>query len=151
MKTGIIIRINGPIVEARQMEEVGRLEVVEVGELRLIGEVIRVRGEVATIQVASMAVMKPQLALLAAKAKFPLGPFALAVQRDLPVLAVQVMKDNVKRYRIIIAEIAPSSDAVKPKDKMQSLAQAYARNLEATVKSYPHQWFNYYDFWKDNE
>ena len=51
MKTGIIIRINGPIVEARQMEEVGMLEVVEVGELRLIGEVIRVRGEVATIQV----------------------------------------------------------------------------------------------------
>ncbi|MBR4518538.1 MAG: V-type ATP synthase subunit A, partial [Victivallales bacterium] len=51
MKIGIIIRINGPIVEARQMEEVGMLEVVEVGELRLIGEVIRVRGEVATIQV----------------------------------------------------------------------------------------------------
>lgn len=85
---------------------------------------------------------------MGAKAKFPLGPFALAVQRDLPVLAVQVMKDNVKRYRIIIAEIAPSSDAVKPKDKMQSLAQAYARNLEATLKRYPHQWFNYYDFWK---
>ena len=85
---------------------------------------------------------------MGAKAKFPLGPFALAVQRGLPVLAVQVMKDSVKRYRIIIAEIAPSSDAVKPKDKMQSLAQAYARNLEATLKRYPHQWFNYYDFWK---
>ena len=27
MKTGIIIRINGPIVEARHMEEVGMLEV----------------------------------------------------------------------------------------------------------------------------
>ncbi|MBP5300627.1 MAG: V-type ATP synthase subunit A [Victivallales bacterium] len=51
MKTGIIIRINGPIVEARNMEEVGMLEVVEVGELRLIAEVIRVRGEIATIQV----------------------------------------------------------------------------------------------------
>ena len=51
MNTGIIIRINGPIVEARHMEEVGMLEVVEVGELRLIGEVIRVRGEVSTIQV----------------------------------------------------------------------------------------------------
>ena len=51
MKTGIIIRINGPIVEARHMEEVGMLEVVEVGELRLIAEVIRVRGEIATIQV----------------------------------------------------------------------------------------------------
>ncbi|MCQ2396728.1 MAG: V-type ATP synthase subunit A [Lentisphaeria bacterium] len=51
MDKGIIIRINGPIVEARQMEHTGVLEVVEVGNLRLIGEVIRVRGAVATIQV----------------------------------------------------------------------------------------------------
>ncbi len=51
MDTGIITRINGPIVEARQMDNTGMLEVVEVGNLRLIGEVIRVRGSVATIQV----------------------------------------------------------------------------------------------------
>ena len=51
MDTGIITRINGPIVEARQMDHTGMLEVVEVGLLRLIGEVIRVRGDVATIQV----------------------------------------------------------------------------------------------------
>ncbi len=48
---GVIIRVNGPIVDARGMEQVGMLEVVEVGHLRLIGEVIRVRDDVATIQV----------------------------------------------------------------------------------------------------
>ncbi len=51
MNEGTIIRINGPIVEAVHMEEVGMLEVVEVGEARLVGEVIRVRGGVSTIQV----------------------------------------------------------------------------------------------------
>ncbi len=51
MNTGIIIRINGPIVEARGMEQTGMLEVVEVGEARLVGEVIRLRGGNATIQV----------------------------------------------------------------------------------------------------
>ena len=51
MTTGIIIRINGPIIEARDMESTGMLEVVEVGEARLIGEVIRVRGAISTIQV----------------------------------------------------------------------------------------------------
>ena len=51
MNTGIIIRINGPIVEARGMEQTGMLEVVEVGEVRLVGEVIRLRGGNATIQV----------------------------------------------------------------------------------------------------
>ncbi|NLF92601.1 MAG: V-type ATP synthase subunit A, partial [Oligosphaeraceae bacterium] len=48
---GIIIRVNGPIVDARGMDQVGMLEVVEVGHLHLIGEVIRVRNDVATIQV----------------------------------------------------------------------------------------------------
>jgi V/A-type H+/Na+-transporting ATPase subunit A len=51
MNTGIITRINGPIIEARNMESTGMLEVVEVGEDHLIGEVIRVRGGVTTIQV----------------------------------------------------------------------------------------------------
>ncbi|NLF17142.1 MAG: V-type ATP synthase subunit A, partial [Lentisphaerae bacterium] len=48
---GEIIRINGPIVEARNMAAAGMLEVVETGHLRLIGEVIRLRAGVATIQV----------------------------------------------------------------------------------------------------
>lgn len=51
VNTGIITRVNGPIVEARRMASAGILEVVEVGGLRLIGEVIRIRGDVATIQV----------------------------------------------------------------------------------------------------
>ena len=52
MTKGIITRVNGPIVEARDMERAGMLEVVEVGEERLIGEVIRIRGGgIATIQV----------------------------------------------------------------------------------------------------
>jgi V/A-type H+-transporting ATPase subunit A len=48
---GEITRINGPIVEARNMAAAGMLEVVETGHLRLIGEVIRLRHGVATIQV----------------------------------------------------------------------------------------------------
>lgn len=48
---GEIVRINGPIIEARNMQSAGMLEVVEVGDLRLIGEVIRVRDGVATLQV----------------------------------------------------------------------------------------------------
>jgi len=51
IQNGIITRVNGPIVEASHMESAGMLEVVEVGNLRLIGEVIRMRGDTATIQV----------------------------------------------------------------------------------------------------
>ena len=48
---GEIRRINGPIVEARGMVRASMLEVVEVSDMRLIGEIIRVNGDVATIQV----------------------------------------------------------------------------------------------------
>ncbi len=48
---GEIVRVNGPIVHARNMAEAGMLEVVEVGELRLIGEVIRLHDGMATVQV----------------------------------------------------------------------------------------------------
>ena len=48
---GKIIRVNGPIVEACQMEHTGMQEVVEVGSLRLLGEVIKIKNGSATIQV----------------------------------------------------------------------------------------------------
>jgi V/A-type H+-transporting ATPase subunit A len=46
-----VTRISGPIVQAEGMRDVGMYEVVEVGLRRLVGEVIRVDEDVATIQV----------------------------------------------------------------------------------------------------
>jgi len=50
-KTATVIRVNGPIVTATGMREAEMYEVVEVGELRLIGEVIRLEGDNAIVQV----------------------------------------------------------------------------------------------------
>ena len=49
--TGEIVRVNGPVVEARGMRRVGMYEVVETGHLRLIAEVIRLHDDIATLQV----------------------------------------------------------------------------------------------------
>ncbi|OPZ26295.1 MAG: V-type ATP synthase alpha chain [Lentisphaerae bacterium ADurb.BinA184] len=46
-----IVRINGPVVEATGLSRAAMLEVVEVGRERLVGEVIRLTRDVATIQV----------------------------------------------------------------------------------------------------
>jgi predicted LPLAT superfamily acyltransferase len=32
---------------------------------------------------------------------------------------------------------------------MEQAAQRFATELEAVVKSYPEQWFNYYNFWAE--
>jgi len=50
-QAGRITRISGPIVDAVGLGDARMYEVLEVGELRLIGELIRTSGEVATIQV----------------------------------------------------------------------------------------------------
>lgn len=49
--TGAITRVAGPTVAVRGLEGVGLNEVAWVGERQLLGEVIRVQGPVATLQV----------------------------------------------------------------------------------------------------
>ena len=51
MTTPRIIRVAGAIAEAQPLGDAALYELVEVGELRLLGEVIRIQGDVATIQV----------------------------------------------------------------------------------------------------
>jgi len=47
----VIVRVSGPVIEAEGMTDVQMHEMVEVGVERLIGEIIRIEGNVATIQV----------------------------------------------------------------------------------------------------
>jgi V/A-type H+-transporting ATPase subunit A len=49
--TGEIIRIAGPVIGARGLEAIRLFDVVHIGEMGLIGEVIRLTGDTAIIQV----------------------------------------------------------------------------------------------------
>ncbi|MDO5040742.1 MAG: V-type ATP synthase subunit A [Peptoniphilus sp.] len=51
MKSGRIIKVSGPLVIAEGMEEASVYDVVEVSEKKLIGEIIEMRGDQASIQV----------------------------------------------------------------------------------------------------
>ena len=51
MKEGRIIKISGPVVEAKGMRGAKMYDVVRVGDENLIGEIIRLNEDVATIQV----------------------------------------------------------------------------------------------------
>lgn len=83
---------------------------------------------------------------MGATAQFPLGPFATAVQKEVPALAVMVMKEGTRRYRAYVRQL--QVDTTLPHRKqMAQLAQSFATELEAIVRRYPHQWYNYYEFW----
>ncbi|MBL7223507.1 MAG: V-type ATP synthase subunit A [Candidatus Brocadiae bacterium] len=92
---GTITRISGPIVQASGLADAMMYEVVEVGPTQLIGEAIRVEGDVATIQVYEDTTgLKPGQAVrrTGAPLSLSLGPGLIGniydgIQRPLPAIA----------------------------------------------------------------
>jgi V/A-type H+/Na+-transporting ATPase subunit A len=51
MSNGVVYRVSGPVVLAKGLEGAKMFDVVRVGELGLVGEVIRLVGDTATLQI----------------------------------------------------------------------------------------------------
>ena len=83
---------------------------------------------------------------LGAPAKFPMGPFSVATMRGLDVLAVNVMKTSLTRYKIFVTPLPYNKQATR-KEQIREISEAYVRELEKTVKVFPTQWYNFFDFW----
>ena len=91
---GVVTWINGPVVRARGSREVNMLELVEVGDDRLVGEVIGLQGNIITLQVyEETSGMEPGAPIYGTglPLSVELGPGLLrsifdGVQRPLPVM-----------------------------------------------------------------
>ncbi len=89
---------------------------------------------------------------LNAEANFPLGPFATTIQRDVDSIAIFMMKQSAKRYKLIVRNISLSDEEkskLSRKEMMSTLGRKYVTELENIVIQYPYQWFNYFDFWNE--
>ena len=84
--------------------------------------------------------------LLGDEAKFPQGPFSVAAMRGVEVLAVNVIKAGLKKYRIYLTPLAYDKTLPR-KEQVGQLSRAYVAELERMVLRYPTQWFNFFDFW----
>jgi predicted LPLAT superfamily acyltransferase len=84
-------------------------------------------------------------------AHFPAGPFIMAAKFGVPLCIVFAVKINNHTYQfstekpIEVKRVRGESELEKI---CQELLQRYVTEVEKTAKAYPHQWFNYYDFWK---
>jgi len=93
-EVGKITWISGPVVRARGSRNVGMLELVEVGDERLVGEVIGLRGDTMTVQVyEETAGMQPGAPIYGTglPLSVELGPGLIqsifdGVQRPLPLI-----------------------------------------------------------------
>lgn len=82
-------------------------------------------------------------------AKFPRGPFATAALRGVPVITAFVMKGRYRSYHMSVRSLTDGlPDGLKRAELEQAIAQNFASALEAELRKYPTQWFNYYDFWE---
>lgn len=80
---------------------------------------------------------------LGEKVKFPQGPFKLATRNKIPVLFVHLMRERNFHYHFYARPYKPE------KFTAQELLNSYLEDLEKMVRKYPHQWYNYYDYWND--
>jgi len=89
---------------------------------------------------------KLQRQFLGSMAEFPVGPFSVATMRSLDVLAVHVVKESYKKYKIFVTPLTYDKTAPR-KEQIEELSSNYVSELERIVKSYPTQWYNYFEFW----
>lgn len=83
---------------------------------------------------------------LGADALFPEGPFLIALKFRVPVSYVYAFKETASHYHLYATEVKSFSQ--RNQDTVQTIATDYVHSLEAMMRKYPEQWFNYYDFWK---
>jgi predicted LPLAT superfamily acyltransferase len=84
-------------------------------------------------------------------AAFPVGPVNLASRFGVPVSFVFAMKDTKKHYHFYatpLQTIQFSNNLKRRNELLVESVKVFVNALETTVKKYPLQWFNYYDFWR---
>ncbi|MDI6901290.1 MAG: V-type ATP synthase subunit A [Anaerosomatales bacterium] len=111
MIVGTLAKITGPVVVADGMTGTKMYDVVRVGHAGLMGEVIRLEGDLATIQVyedTSGLLIGEPVESTAGPLMLELGPGLLSsiydgIQRPLPVIAEQTNSDFIARGTVVAA------------------------------------------------
>ena len=87
-----------------------------------------------------------EIPFLGKKACFPAGPFIVAAQFKTPVCFVFAMKESTTHYHFYSSEIR-SYDFSDKNETIRKMLLEFAAGMEEKVRTYPEQWYNYYDFW----
>lgn len=121
----------------------------DMSHLFLIKDVLE-KGNIITIPCDRIygSAKKIKHSFLRHDAYFPLGPFRLATQLDVPVVAMFVMKIRRRKYHVHIMPVSSPEGEHNSVNKTEYLASGFIKACEEMVEKYPLQWFNYYNFWK---
>lgn len=82
------------------------------------------------------------------EAYFPTGTFLMAAQMEVPIVSTFILKESNTHYKGFMKELHIHDDEPSVSNRANELLQKYIISLENILKEYPHQWFNYFQFWE---
>jgi predicted LPLAT superfamily acyltransferase len=111
-------------------------------------ELVAIVGDRTPVDPGSPMVEAP---FLGHTATFAAGPWILAHILECPVYLLFCVEEAGGEYRILLERFAdrvrlPRRDR---RAALAGLAARYAHQLESVVKRYPLQWYNFFDFWRN--
>jgi predicted LPLAT superfamily acyltransferase len=88
---------------------------------------------------------------LGAPARFPHGPYRLALTLEAPVVLFFGLYQGGNRYRVCFEVLADRPAAAREArvDAAQRWLERYVERLEQRARAAPYNWFNFYDFWDE--
>lgn len=92
--------------------------------------------------------------LMGKEANFPYGPFYLAARFNKPVSFAFAFKETAKHYHFYATEgkTYPKIKSIKDRKVVSAaILEDYIQQLETMINKYPHQWFNFYEFWEEEK
>ena len=89
---------------------------------------------------------------LGQEARFPEGPLLMAALLEVPVLLFFGFYRGGRRYDIYFEVFAKriTLDPSRRSEELREWVERYVGRLEYYCRQAPYNWFNFYDFWRDN-
>lgn len=139
-----------------QYNRESQVELLQVTELD-IGTAMRLNAKIAAGEFVAIAADRVAIGngrslerdFLGDSAPFPLGPFALAVALEAPVLTIHSLKRD-DRYHIHFETLWEGGAVPRSQRSAQreALASAFVARLEHHCLAAPWQWYNFFPFWE---
>lgn len=133
--------IAGTVIDARQP---GTQVVLDVNQALAEGQMAAMLADRAhrrepVVQVPFMGRMAP----------FPSSPMLIASVTRVPVFLVFGLYEGGNRYRLVFEHFADEIrvDRRHRRAQIEAWVARYAERLEYYARTYPYNWFNFYDFW----
>ena len=112
------------------------------------------RGEIVTIMGDRLTGgASVEVDFLGSPTWFPLPAYALAAKTGASVAIMLSSKTGRKTYTLEIEHVfKPEYDNRETRQaQLKKAAQIFVNSLESYLKDYPYQWYNFYDFWRQND